>query len=173
MYYTQYSVPEFGVTFEYPEGWRLVEWDLESAYSGVYEGGISVYTEYAENLTEPIAVALILWIVPALEQGGNLTTLDEYVAHTIEQRSIGTTTVISDDSTTVAGQSAREVSISYSLLLPPRSLTPTLVTCIETWAVFKKDGYFYDLQFGAGEADYDDFFEKVYEHAKETISFAS
>lgn len=171
MNYTQYSVPDFGVTFEYPQGWRLVKWNLESS---VYAGGICIYTEYiGEDLNEPRAVALILSIVPAVEQGGDLTTVDEYVAYIIVQRSIGTTTVISDGGTTIAGQSAREVSISYNVPLPPKVIDPTLVTCITTWAVCKKDGYFYDLQFGAGEADYDDFFEKVYEHAKETISFAS
>ncbi len=171
MNYTQHEEPGFGVTFEYPQGWRLVRWDLESP---PYAGGICIYTEYTgEDLKEPRAVALILSIVPAVEQGGSLTTVDEYVDYTIVQRSIGTTMVISDNSTTIAGQSAREVSISYDLLLPPNVIDPTLVTCITTWVVCKKNGYFYDLQFSAGAADYDDFFEKVYEHAKETISFAS
>lgn len=170
MEYTQYEEPDFGVTFEYPQGWRLVKWDLESS---VYAGGICIYTEYTEDLKEPLAVALILSIVPAVEAGGNLTTVDEYVDYTIAQRSIGDTTVISDEPTTIAGQPAREVSISYDLPLPPKVIDPTIVTCITTWVVCKKNGYFYDLQFSAGEDDYDDFFEKVYEHAKETLSFAS
>ena len=171
MDYTQHEEPDLGVTFEYPQGWRLVKWDLESP---VYAGGICIYTEYTgEELNDPKAVVLILSIVPAVEQGGSLTTVDEYVDYTIVQRSIGTTTVISDTSTTVAGQSAREVSISYDLPLPPKVIDPTLVTCITKWVVCKKNGYFYDLQFSAGEDDYNDFFEEVYEYAKETISFAS
>jgi len=172
MKYTQHEEQVFGLTFEYPEDWSLARWDLVSP---VYAGGKNIYAEHCSpDLKEPLmCVTLALRIVPATEEGGTLGTVDEYVSYTILHRIIGTPDIKSDRVITVAGHQGREITISSRVLLPPWTVDPDLVTYIQTWAVFKRDGYLYDLRFTASEADYDDFLETVYEHAKQTLTFSS
>lgn len=167
--YTTYKSQNFGFSIEYPKNWIIRE--EYSLKSEVYHGGIGVNIRGPTESKSGIGyTSLRLQIVPSKEKGGILNNLDEYINYTIENRGIGEVRVISDNITNLAGQNAREVTISYDTKRPLKSLNQTVVSSMVKWIVIKKDGYFYDLEFSTSEDDYPEYIE-AYEHAKETFRF--
>lgn len=164
--YRLYEGNRSGVAFkfEYPGNWRLEEEAMEN------RNGYWISFLGPVNKAETRRAGLDMFITPSSENDERFATLEKYVDYSIQQESIGETEVVFNKDTSFRGYEAKEIQISYTMLLPIMSENPQETLIHQRWIIINKDGLFFDLYYSAAEGDFEQYLE-VYEHALETLEF--
>ena len=96
-------------------------------------------------------------------------SLDSWVAHMLEQESIGSTTVLSSQETLIGGHRGHEVKIRSQRILPSPSGVANL-ELVKQWMAIDMGGYFFVVMYESSLEDFDIYFP-VYERFLATLEF--
>jgi hypothetical protein len=168
--YNVYRNKEFGFMLEFPKNWDI---KVQKPLSGFYAGGLIISIQGPKESKSGVGYnVLSLWVVPKNQHDREFTSLNEYASNSIMENSVGLPRILSDNTTTISGLDAREISICYDTYRPldsPRELQKLIVTKIK-WIVMERNGYFFELEYHSSENDFNRYVP-VYEHAKSTFRF--
>ena len=158
--------PALSVTFHYPADWRLTE----------EQGRLEVYREVRiqgpRNAEDTYTGFLIVRSSPLKTSGGRFGSAEELLRHK-RRYALPGTTVLVDGTRRVAGRTARELVVTYTIpRLNQPGLKPLPIPVKTRTLVLMKDPYLYELSFSADAREYDRD-AGAFERLLKTLAFSS
>lgn len=153
--------PAFSV--EVPSNW---EEDRMELTEGIYSGGWMVTLRGpADTSTDLGFTAMTITVIPV---SGSTATLSQLSQSLIADRAVASGATSTDSETTLAGQAAREATLSdEDLRLQDFEVLDSLKTQ-SIWISTPKDNFYVDIRYYATQVDYDTYLE-AYSRAKESF----
>ena len=134
-------------SFLYPSEWRILEMAEQDECHCIYIGGPRNQSKESGLYTAAFKIALSQPLAEASAESAVSSLASSYsklAGYKVVRKALGK----------IAGQSASEIEVTYSMLLPLHTVDPQSVIIHERHVLLDLSGQFLELSYSASEQDY-------------------